>query len=165
MKRGMLILAAGVVAAALAFGCFYFIGTATPRVLMRSEQPELAWLRHEFNLNDAEFKRVSELHADYLPQCMERCRRIDLLNTALSDAIDSAMQVTPEIEKVLRQRAEMRATCQSDMLKHFFEVSRTMSPEQGHRYLAWIRENTCVREETMVHRSETNPRSATAHGR
>jgi hypothetical protein len=38
------------------------------------------------------------------------------------------------------------------MLKHFFEVSRTMPPEQGKRYLAWVRENTCLRgEQAMDH--------------
>ncbi len=37
------------------------------------------------------------------------------------------------------------------MLKHFFEVSRAMSPEQGRRYLAWVQEQTCLREQMMNH--------------
>ena len=37
------------------------------------------------------------------------------------------------------------------MLKHFFEVSRTMPPEQGRRYLTWVQEQTCLREQTMNH--------------
>jgi hypothetical protein len=31
------------------------------------------------------------------------------------------------------------------MLQHFFEVSRTMPPAQGARYLAWISEQTFLR--------------------
>ena len=156
MKRGLLILALGVVGAVVAFCCVYLMGTATPRALMQSAQPELAWLKHEFSLGDAEFKRITELHAGYLPQCKERCLRIDELNDKLSNALATATQVTPDIETVLKERAQIRATCQSEMLKHFFEVSRTMPPEQGKRYLAWARDNTCLREQAMDHGADNH---------
>jgi len=45
----------------------------------------------------------------------------------------------------------MRADCQAEMLKHFFEVSRTMPAEQGKRYLAWVQAQTCLHEQTMNH--------------
>jgi len=160
MRRGILILALGLAGAALAYRFVYLSGTTTPRAMMRSAQPELAWLKHEFNLSDTEFARVSKLHAGYLPRCMERCRRIDALNTRLSDALATASQVTPEIEKLLNERAQIRALCQTEMLKHFFEVSRTMPPEQGRRYLAWVRENTCLREQPMEH--STGDRTGTS---
>lgn len=161
MKRGLLILGLGVVGAVVAYCCVYLMGTAKPRAMIQSLKPELAWLMHEFNLGDAEFKRISELHAGYLPQCMERCRRIDELNDKLSNTLASATQVTPEMEKLLNERAQMRATCQAEMLKHFFEVSRTMPPEQGKRYLAWARDNTCLREQPMDHGAD-NPATTTA---
>jgi hypothetical protein len=28
------------------------------------------------------------------------------------------------------------------MLQHFYDVSRTMPPEQGKRYLAWVQQQT-----------------------
>ena len=161
MKRGLLILALGVVGAVVAFCCVYLVGTAKPRAMMQSPQPELAWLKHEFNLGDAEFKRISELHAGYLPQCKERCLRIDELNNKLTEVLISATQVTPEIEKLLNERAQMRATCQAEMLKHFFEVSRTMPPEQGKRYLAWARDNTCLREQAMDHGADNHAATTT----
>lgn len=151
MRRGIVILMLGLLGALIGFGIFYWMGTATPRVLLQSPQPELAWLRHEFNLNEAEFKRISELHAGYLPQCMVRCQRIDRLNQALSEALSKATQVTPEVERLLGERAQVRAACQAEMLNHFFAVGRTMPPEQGRRYLAWVRESTCLHEEPMGH--------------
>lgn len=151
MKRGLLILALGVVGAVAAFCCVYLMGTAKPRAMLQSPQPELAWLKHEFNLGDGEFKRISELHAGYLPQCQERCLRIDDLNEKLSKALAAASGLTSEIEAYLKERAQMRAMCQTEMLKHFFEVSRTMPPEQGKRYLAWVQEHTCLREQAMDH--------------
>ena len=156
MKRGLLILALGIVGAFVAFCGVYLMGTATPRALLRSEQPELAWLKHEFNLGDAEFKRIADLHADYLPLCKERCQKIDELNDKLSNTLASATQVTPDIERLLNERGQMRATCQAEMLKHFFEVSRTMPPEQGKRYLAWARDNTCLREQAMDHGADNH---------
>jgi hypothetical protein len=156
--------ALGLAAAVAAFVAVYLIGTATPRALMSSGRPELAWLQHEFKLGDAEFRRISELHAQYLPQCMQRCRRLDELNSTLARAMAGATQLTPELEKLLSDRAQLRATCQAEMLKHFFEVSRTMPPEQGRRYLAWVQENTCLREEPMNHgQSRSDEGSAAAH--
>jgi hypothetical protein len=66
MKRGVLILLFGLVAAAAAYGCIYFACTSSARNLQKSDKPELAWLKEEFKLSDTEFKRVSELHAAYL---------------------------------------------------------------------------------------------------
>ncbi len=165
MKRGLLILVLGVVGAVVAFCCLYLIGTATPRALMNSEQPELAWLKHEFNLGDAEFKRITKLHAGYLPQCEELCRQIEELNGRLSNSLASAVQVTTEIRSLLNERAQVRVTCQAEMLNHFFEVSRTMPPEQGQRYLAWARDNTCLREQLMNHGHDTpaNKAAPTQH--
>jgi len=161
MRRGILILVLGLVGAALTYGCFYLMGTATPRALRRTAQPELAWLKQEFNLNDAEFKRVAGLHAGYLPQCMERCRRIDQLNNALSGALARTSEFTPELEKLLGERAQMRAICEGEMLKHFMEVSRNMPPEQGKRYLAWVWASTCLHEQTMGDSSEHHAEKAT----
>jgi hypothetical protein len=118
---------------------------------LSSNQPELAWLKHEFNLSDSQFARISQLHEGYLPQCKERCRQIEELNNKLMMAIGATTQMTPEIEKLLADRAGMRATCQAEMLKHFFEVSRAMPPEQGRRYLAWVQAQTCLHEQTMNH--------------
>ena len=151
MRRGFTILALGVVASVVAFYCFYLLGTAMPRSWLRNHQPELAWLKHEFNLSDSQFARISQLHEGYLPQCKERCRQIEELNNKLTKAIGATTQITPEIEKLLADRARMRADCQAEMLKHFFEVSRTMPAEQGKRYLAWVQTQTCLHEQTMNH--------------
>ena len=151
MRRGLLILGAGLLAAVLAYGGFYFAGTTGSRTLLHSSQPELAWLKQEFKLSDAEFARITQLHEAYLPQCNERCRRINALNARLEQALVQASGVTTEVEKLLKERAAERADCQAAMLKHFFEVSRAMPPEQGKLYLAWVEDQTCIREQTMNH--------------
>jgi len=70
------------------------------------------------------------------------CRRIDAKNGELKTLLSNTNTLTPEIETKLSETAQLRAQCQRSMLKHFFEVSRTMPPEQGRRYLEWVQEKT-----------------------
>jgi hypothetical protein len=137
-KCGAFILALGLLAAAAGYSSVYVSCTACARNLQRSQQPELAWLKIEFNLNDAEFKRVSELHSAYLPQCREMCRKIDAQDAQLQRLFANSTDVTPQIERALAQGSQLRAECQIMMLRHFIRVSQTMPPGQGRRYLAWV---------------------------
>jgi hypothetical protein len=131
MKRGLIILVFGLIAAAAAYGCIYLTCTASARNMQRSDKPELAWLKEEFNLSDAEFKRVSELHAAYLPECAAMCKQIDAQNLRLKELLAATNQVTPEIETAI------------------VEVSRTMPPEQGRRYLSWMQDKTFLSDYGM----------------
>ena len=140
MKKGLLILVFGLVAAAAAYGCIYFVCMSSARSLQTSDTPELAWLKDEFKLTEAEFKRVSELHAAYLPQCRDMCIQIDAQNTQLNKLLATVTNVTPEVERELAVASRLRSECQTMMLRHFFQVSQTMPPEQGRRYLGWVKE-------------------------
>jgi hypothetical protein len=165
MKKGGLILVFGLLLGMAAFAGFYYLGTASCRGLLRGSQPELAWLKKEFNLSDAEFARISELHAAYLPQCAERCRHIEEQNQKLEQLLAQTNAVTAEIRNLLAERAKTRAECEAEMLKHFLEVSRTMPPEQGRRYLAWVEQQTVLHAQGMEqrHHSESGHHHK-AHG-
>ena len=151
MKRAITILVGGLLVACAAYCFLYFTGTAAHRKVLASKAPELLWLKKEFNLSDAELARITELHEAYLPQCKARCEHLEELNRKLAQAVGSASQMTPDIEILLVERAKVRTDCQAEMLKHFFEVSRTMPAEQGRRYLAWVQERTCLSEAAMNH--------------
>lgn len=156
MKKPAFILFLGIVACAAAFLCFYLVGTASTRDLMNERQPELAWLKKEFNLGDAEFARIVALHQAYLPQCEARCKVIEQQNARLQILIDEAGSVTPEIQALLDERARMRKTCEAEMLEHFLAVSRTMPEAQGKRYLAWVEQQTFMRGDPMVQQHHTS---------
>jgi hypothetical protein len=149
MRRGILILFLGVAGAVLAYCAFYRMGTEAPREWMRSSQPELAWLKQEFSLSDAEFGRISALHSAYLPQCTEMCRRIGEQNTKLRLLLESAGNMTSEIESAIAEAARLRGECQRNMLQHFFAVSQTMPRDQGRRYLALVKEKTFLSDHGM----------------
>lgn len=138
MKRTITILCLGIAVGVSAFCAPYFSATSHCRAAMRSEQPELWWLKEEFHLNDAEFKRISDLHAGYLPRCQEFCSRIASKNAEVRAIFAKTDTVTPDIDRKLAEIAQLRAECQKHMLEHFLAVSRAMPPEEGRRYLAWI---------------------------
>jgi heavy-metal resistance protein len=144
MIRSWLILVGGLVIGLAAYGGFYYAATAHCRSLARSPEPELAWLKDEFHLGDAEFERISKMHEAYLAGCAERCRRIDEKNQQLRQFLAATNTVTPQIEQALAESARLRAQCQKLMLEHFFAVSRTMPPAQGQRYLAWVQARTVL---------------------
>jgi hypothetical protein len=150
MKRGVLILVLGLVAAMVVYGCVYFACMSRTRSLEQGSRPELAWLKDEFNLNDAEFKRVCELHTAYLPLCHEMCRKIDAQNQRLVELVAATNQMTTEIEAAIVESSRLRVECQRNMLEHFYAVSRTMPPEQGRRYFAWVQERTFLSNEGMM---------------
>ena len=153
MKAPVLILVGGLVLGVLAYAGAYRACTASSCCMVESKTPELAWLQQEFHLSDAEFKRISELHEQYLSGCAERCHQIDLKNQELAHLLEATNNVSPEIQRALANAAELRAQCQSSMLQHFYDVSRTMPPEQGKRYLAWVRSKTLLHDThaTMHH--------------
>lgn len=157
MKKGFLILVLGLVVVAAAYGCVYLACTSPARSLERSDRPELAWLKDEFKLSEPEFKRVSELHAAYLPQCREMCRKIDAQDAQLQKLLANATNPTPEIDAALAQAAQLRAQCQQMMLRHFFEVSQTMPPEQGRRYLAWVKQKAFLPDYGMDEKPKEKP--------
>ncbi len=147
--RAAFILLLGVVLGLTACCAIYLAGTAPHRALLHSQEPELAWLRKEFHLSDAEFARISQLHAAYLPECAERCRLINAKNAELKEMLVKRPTPTLEIEKALTDAAQLRLECQKNMLKHFIQVSQTMPPEQGQRYLAWVQEKTLLSSHAM----------------
>ena len=140
MKKGIIIFLFGLLAGIAAYGCVYFVCMSPARSLQQSDKPELAWLKEEFSLNDTEFKRVSELHAAYLPQCRDMCREIDAHNVKLQKLLSGATNMTPQINAAVSESARLRSECQTMMLRHFFQVSQAMPPQQGQRYLSWVKE-------------------------
>jgi uncharacterized protein YnzC (UPF0291/DUF896 family) len=155
MKKSGIILLLGLLACTAAFAGFYYFGTTACRTLAREPQPELAWLKKEFHLSDAEFARISQLHEAYLPQCRERCRVVQQQDEKLQQLLAQSATVTPEIQTLLAERAKTRADCEAEMLKHFLAVSRTMPPEEGRRYLAWVETQTSLRGQAMEQRHRT----------
>ena len=126
---------------ALIVGLALFIGSymVAQRICakqMTNATDDLDWLRQEFRLGDAEMTRVRELHEGYMPKCAAMCKEIAAKKRELETALSGVTNVTLTAEQKLSELGALRSQCQTQMLRHFAEVSQAMPPEQGRRYLA-----------------------------
>jgi hypothetical protein len=138
MKKGMLLLVVALVAGMAAF-CFmrwqkggahsHHTGVAL------DSMPELAWLRTELQLSEAQFAKVKELHAAYRPKCMEMCRRISEAHEKIEVLAAANRVITPEYQAALKEHADIHVECQAAMLKHLYETAGTLREDQAKRYL------------------------------
>lgn len=157
IRRRWIILIIGLLLGMAGYGVLFLCTTATHRQIAEQAVPELAWLKNEYKLSEAEFARVTRLHEAYLPRCAEMCRRIADKNEELKILVALTNALTPEIAQNLSDAAQLRAECEKRMLAHFYEVSRTMPPEQGKRYLQWIQQKTILRAHGKDAMAEMHP--------
>lgn len=136
MKRSPLILLLALAGGIVVFAASYLLAQRICARHASNSADNLDWLRHEFRLNDAEMARVRSLHDGYLSKCAEMCQQIAAKKTELESTLSGATNVTTVAEQKLSELGALRAECQTQMLRHFVEVSQAMPPEQGKRYLA-----------------------------
>ena len=158
MKRIWTILISGVLVGVFGFFCGYLSRTKPARALEKSSRPELAWMRQEYQLTEAQFNEIASLHAAYMPRCMEMCKKIDEKTAMLERLLSSTNAVTPEIKQALAETARVRQECQTAMLEHFYEVSRVMPAGQGARYLRWVQSRTIAPGNLMFSQLTVSPK-------
>jgi hypothetical protein len=151
MKRSSIILALGALLGVVAYLTVYGVRTGAHRELCEEVGAELAWIKQEFALSDADFERVKDLHEAYKPVCAEMCQSIDIKNAELAHLLEDSDNLTPEISEIVGEVTELTKECRLKMLEHFFRVSQAMPPEQGRKYLLWMHQQTL----TPSHQSMT----------
>lgn len=149
MRRSLFILIGVLALGAAVFSGSFFFSRQICMTHMADSTDDLAWLRQEFHLSDADMAHIRQLHDGYLPKCAEMCARIAAKKTELESALAGATNVSATAEEKLKELGELRAQCQAQMLQHFVEVSQAMPPEQGRRYLAEMQRLTISSHEQM----------------
>jgi hypothetical protein len=149
MRRSLVILS---ILAGLGFAAgtlAYRIGERWSAARIIRSTDDLDWLRTEFHLGESEMARIRPLHDRYLPECRQFCDRIAAKRGQLTEALKKNEGMTPEVEARLSEIAALRVQCQTAMLRHFFEVSGEMPPDQGRRYLAEMQRLTLGSHEQL----------------
>jgi hypothetical protein len=149
MNRSLVILLGALALGAVIFTGAYYASQRATMMCCENPADDLTWLRQEFHLSDAEMARVRELHAGYLPQCEETCRRIAAAKRELAAIVGTSTNLTVEAQVKVNEVAALRAQCQSNMLQHFVAVSQAMPPAQGERYLAEMKRLTLGEHEQV----------------
>jgi hypothetical protein len=136
MNRSLAILLGALALCAVLLGGSYAVSRRVCQSCMSKSVGDLDWLRQEFHLGDAEMARIQKLHEGYLPKCAGMCAKIAAKKSEIETALNGSTNLNPAAQQKLAELAALRAQCQSQMLQHFTEVSQTMPPEEGRRYLA-----------------------------
>lgn len=135
MKRGLMILVLALAAGAAAFVVARSHRQSAHTEVLLDNIPELAWLRTELKLSDAQFRQASDLHAAYRPVCAEMCRNISEAHARLEALAASGRGMTPELDDAIRHHARVHAECQKKMLEHLYQTAALLDDKQAARYL------------------------------
>jgi hypothetical protein len=134
MKRLVVIMAMAFVFGVGAYLCVYGVAKSTWCRVPDSHDPS-GWMRQEFHLNDAQYAQVKKLETAYYPHCADMCDQIEQSHLALKKLILTNASMTPEVQAALEKDSAVQHQCREDMLRHFYEVSQSMPPAEGKRYL------------------------------
>jgi len=134
MKRLVVIIALALSLGLGAYVVSYAIARCTFCRMPDTQEPS-SWLQQEFHLSDAQYSQVKKLEVDYHPHCVEMCDKIKQSHLALKNLILANRGMTPEIEAALQKEGAGQAQWRADMLRHFYDVSQAMPPDEGKRYL------------------------------
>lgn len=163
MKRPLLIVVLALAAGVVLLAASYQLAARLCVKQMAANADDLDWLRQEFRLSEAELARVRALHDGYLPQCAEMCKAIATKKRELEEALTGTTNITAAAETKLAELGALRARCQTQMLRHFAEVSQTMPPEQGRRYLAEMQRFTLGFHEQIEQSMSQSPTHEHGH--
>lgn len=155
---GFLIFFIFIFIAAYSLGKHFSVKSAT-------QTDELTWLKKEFKLSDAEFEKIKKLHEGYKPICAEHCLQLAKKKAELSDAFFSSTNMNRRVEELLYEIGALRANCQANMFKYFFEVSSNMPPDQGKRYLEMMYQMVVGAHEQIERSMSTGEHSHKGHQR
>ena len=132
MKRFLLVLVVAVAVACAAY-VFHFRQKAAAQ-----DENEQQWLKREFALSDSQMAAVERLERDYRPICDRHCSDYMAAHSRLEALLAKNNGWQPEMGQAMESLYRTQMECHRDMLKHAYEVSAVMAPDQAQRYLAMI---------------------------
>lgn len=119
---------------------YFFVGqrhASQQRELAELSGANLAWLRAEFALDDAQFRAIAALHETYGPACAKHCADIVAASRRLEE-LRQASAPAAELAAATQTLAALEAVCNQATREHVRRVAAAMAPEQGRRYLDMI---------------------------
>ena len=139
MSRFLRILAIGAVAVALGVAAFRAARLLRPKVVPGActihHCSELSWMKSELGLNDEEFRRIEQLHNDYVPRCDELCCKIAESAAKVQRIARHSDSMNEDLAAALRDYEKTRLECQKALLEHLYETARCMPPDKAKQFL------------------------------
>lgn len=119
--------------ACLYCGVYRWITKDTARAI-RSDNPELEWLRREYSLTDTQFSKIRAKHEAHDIVCRELCRDRIRGQKRLEAIISTQPEASEEVLEALAAWTVERDRCRKATLLHMYDVSSLMDEDSASRY-------------------------------
>jgi hypothetical protein len=127
-----------VMGVALGAGVLAFRSTGNDEVARAlARQDAMEWLRADFQLTDAQFGAIKQLHDSYSIVCEQHCREIQRATRARAETKATSAGAAA-LAAADRRVEELRLVCESAIATHARQCAALMAPEAGQRYLALV---------------------------
>lgn len=130
MKRLVLLFVVALASAAITYS---LVGLRQPTLQNRGS--DLGWIRAEFQLDDAQFAAVRQLHDDYSGLCAQHCADIVAARAALTALPPGA---TTDRAVAEQRVVDLEAICNDATRAHLRRVATAMPVTQGERFLRMV---------------------------
>ena len=128
-----------VIVALAAAVCFVaFRMSADPEVKAAVDKRDaMEWLRADFDLSDAQYAKIKQLHDSYSVVCEKHCH--DIMDAARArDTLKSTSAGATAIAAAEKRVQELRQVCETAIAAHVHQCAAEMSPPARDRYLALV---------------------------
>lgn len=95
----------------------------------------MAWLKNEYQLDDATFEKVTEAHRRYMRECAQRCHELADVNRHFLSEVQEDSPRQSDLDAVQILRESICHDCRLAMIAHVHEVAALMKEETGRRFI------------------------------
>lgn len=134
MSRSIAIILLSLVLLSGLYYCVYRWITAETALAMKSDRPELEWLRREYDLSNEQFTTIRARHKAHDVVCRQLCRDLVTAQKRLEAAIAGHGSLTVEVQAAMTAWTKQRERCREATLSHMYDVSSLMNEEDAIRY-------------------------------
>jgi len=102
-----------------------------------AKRDAMEWLRTDFQLSDAQFAKIKQLHDSYSVLCEKHC--LDIMDAARArDELKMASADASAIAAANKRVEELRQVCEAAITSHVRQCAAEMPEQAGQRYLALV---------------------------
>jgi hypothetical protein len=99
----------------------------------------LAWLKQEYQLDDATFEQVTSAHRSYFRECEKRCHELEDVNRHFLSELEQHSAQKSDLDAIQVLQESICHDCRLAMINHVHQVATLMPEPAGRRFIADVR--------------------------
>jgi hypothetical protein len=96
----------------------------------------MAWLQHEYQLDDDTFQKITLAHSQYLRECRQRCHELEDVNQHFLSALrQDGTAIDSDLDAVQILQESICHDCRIAMIQHVHDVADLMPEATGLQFI------------------------------